>query len=710
MFVVNEDNSIYATRGDIVFFSVAAEENGENHTFQAGDVVRIKIYGKKDCETVVLQKDFPVTEATDIVDIYLTKEDTKIGEVISKPTDYWYEVELNPFDNPQTIIGYGEDGAKVFKLFPEGDDIPEYVYTEEDIPFIDDELSVTSTRPVENRVIAKAVAQLERADKAQVEQTAAIADSLGDTKTAIVVEKARIDNLVSGATADDAEVIDVRVDIGGVVHSCVGDAVRLHLNSLAKVITDITYVSGTYVTKSGKVNSLSSSKSSDYVDISDYAGENLLLYSCLFDSAGFAIYDKNKVCITGVDGSSCGANPTYGYYSISLPVNAHYIRFSVLTSKMDSGKIIIYPGNTGTKLVYNALESISYTTVSLDGVEYTDSHCIKGKNGIVVDLGTSHPLAASDFVDISGFGLYDLYITAVFSGYSGMAFYDSNRKYIEGHSGDSLGSSADAPVEIVVKTPVNAKYIRFTAHEDYDGYSVKFKENASNIVTEFKTVKGADYSYAVENVLCIGDSLTSGANYISQGGSSIQQNFPYYLGRMLNCNSVNAGKSGFSASDWYKTYGGSYNYANYDTFIVWLGANYGCGAMPTDDEISAFVPDTSVTAEDAEQALYLIKIITDIQKYNPDALIVLCNTFASKTDVTTHNETIAEIAGKYGLMLLDMSDLSAANYPELHGGISNPHFGKAGNIFIADRIKNSICAYIAENPLRAEFGYSARKN
>jgi hypothetical protein len=70
-----------------------------------------------------LQKDFPVVEATENVDIFLSKEDTKFGEVISKPKDYWYEVELNPEDNPQTIIGYDEDGAKIFKLFPEGDDI-----------------------------------------------------------------------------------------------------------------------------------------------------------------------------------------------------------------------------------------------------------------------------------------------------------------------------------------------------------------------------------------------------------------------------------------------------------------------------------------------------------------------------------------------------------------------------------------------------------
>jgi hypothetical protein len=108
------------------------------------------------------------------VEIFLGEEDTKIGEVISKPKDYWYEVELNPFDHPQTIIGYDEDGAKVFKLFPEGDDINEYVPDPEDFPVVDEELDMTSPRPVANRVIARAFANLEGGYEACHEAVASI--------------------------------------------------------------------------------------------------------------------------------------------------------------------------------------------------------------------------------------------------------------------------------------------------------------------------------------------------------------------------------------------------------------------------------------------------------------------------------------------------------------------------------------------------------
>lgn len=120
MFCINDDLSIYLTRGDAAVFSVGANVGDTEYTFKVDDVVRFKVFAKKDCEEVVLKKDFKVTEETNRVEISLDSDETKFGDYISKPTDYWYEVELNPDGYAQTIIGYDEDGAKIFKLFPEG--------------------------------------------------------------------------------------------------------------------------------------------------------------------------------------------------------------------------------------------------------------------------------------------------------------------------------------------------------------------------------------------------------------------------------------------------------------------------------------------------------------------------------------------------------------------------------------------------------------
>lgn len=122
MFKINDDQSIYLTRGDVAVIGTSADNDGVEHTFAAGDVVRFRVLEKNDCGRVLLQKDFEVTEECTAVEIRLEKEDTKIGELINKPKDYWYEIELNPDTEPYTIVGYDEDGPKILRLFPEGDD------------------------------------------------------------------------------------------------------------------------------------------------------------------------------------------------------------------------------------------------------------------------------------------------------------------------------------------------------------------------------------------------------------------------------------------------------------------------------------------------------------------------------------------------------------------------------------------------------------
>lgn len=120
MFKINEDLSIYVTRGDSVLFDVEASQGNEAYTFQQGDSVVFKVYGKRKATDVVIDKKFDVTSETTKVQVYLTEEETKIGNAISKPVDYWYEIALVNVGGTQTIIGYDDNGAKIFRLFPEG--------------------------------------------------------------------------------------------------------------------------------------------------------------------------------------------------------------------------------------------------------------------------------------------------------------------------------------------------------------------------------------------------------------------------------------------------------------------------------------------------------------------------------------------------------------------------------------------------------------
>lgn len=127
MFTIKDDQSIHLTRGDIASVEVSARKSEtENYIFQVGDIVRFKVFEAKRVNSVALSVDIEVKEEIEVVNIPLTAEDTQIGELINKPKDYWYEVELNPDTAPQTIIGYDDYGPKIFRLYPEGGDRDEY--------------------------------------------------------------------------------------------------------------------------------------------------------------------------------------------------------------------------------------------------------------------------------------------------------------------------------------------------------------------------------------------------------------------------------------------------------------------------------------------------------------------------------------------------------------------------------------------------------
>lgn len=124
--VLTEENYLVKlTRGDYAPFEITAKnDDGSDYMFQVDDVVRIAIYKKGNMKDLKLSKDVTVTEESLSVSIELFSNETKIDDIISKPTDYWYEVTLNPdTDKARTILGYDDvTGAKIFRLLPEGGD------------------------------------------------------------------------------------------------------------------------------------------------------------------------------------------------------------------------------------------------------------------------------------------------------------------------------------------------------------------------------------------------------------------------------------------------------------------------------------------------------------------------------------------------------------------------------------------------------------
>lgn len=114
-----DGTTIKINRGDVLNLTLNLTlDNGTAYTFQPGDVIVFSLYNKGALnKEAILLKTITVSEASESLDITLTSEETKIGDLINKPVDYWYEIELN---NQYTVIGYDDDGAKILTLFPEG--------------------------------------------------------------------------------------------------------------------------------------------------------------------------------------------------------------------------------------------------------------------------------------------------------------------------------------------------------------------------------------------------------------------------------------------------------------------------------------------------------------------------------------------------------------------------------------------------------------
>lgn len=84
--------------------------------FKIGDKIKFSIIEKGKYENVVFQKVYSVIEESREFYLTLTSDDTKIGDIISKETVYYYEIEYN---GDQTLIGYDKSKHKKFILFPE---------------------------------------------------------------------------------------------------------------------------------------------------------------------------------------------------------------------------------------------------------------------------------------------------------------------------------------------------------------------------------------------------------------------------------------------------------------------------------------------------------------------------------------------------------------------------------------------------------------
>ena len=112
MFKIDTDKNIEINRGDKAVIKLI----NKNGLFYVGDKLKFTIVEKNDYNNIIFQKEYEVTEDSDTAYITLSSSDTRIGDVISEKKEFWYEIDYN---DEQTIVGYDDNKAKKFILYPE---------------------------------------------------------------------------------------------------------------------------------------------------------------------------------------------------------------------------------------------------------------------------------------------------------------------------------------------------------------------------------------------------------------------------------------------------------------------------------------------------------------------------------------------------------------------------------------------------------------
>lgn len=218
-------------------------------------------------------------------------------------------------------------------------------------------------------------------------------------------------------------------------------------------------------------------------------------------------------------------------------------------------------------------------------------------------------------------------------------------------------------------------------------------ETAQDNIAEI--VNGLPVEYAIDHVLCIGDSLTYGSPADqSTMPYPISQNYPYYLGRMLGLNGdvTNGGVPNYGAKTYYHSKFGDYTLTDYNTFIIFLGTNSGL-TDTLDTDVNPYTDYADFA--DTDTGCYC-KMIESILEAKPNAIIILVNTWHVASVQPVTRTAIDKIGVKYGLPVVETYDVMRYGVnPIYHGNVDNVHCSKAGYLALANLIKNKIYEYMS---------------
>ena len=132
-----EESTIHLTRGDATqdkFNKLAfifpiynfETKQEENYKFQPDDKITFVVINKKGyTREEILRKEYTLRELgyieeTEIAELPLTEEDTKVFPLSDKAQTFWYDLILN---DTTTMLGFDNEGAKKIIIYPEAEEV-----------------------------------------------------------------------------------------------------------------------------------------------------------------------------------------------------------------------------------------------------------------------------------------------------------------------------------------------------------------------------------------------------------------------------------------------------------------------------------------------------------------------------------------------------------------------------------------------------------
>lgn len=455
-------------------------------------------------------------------------------------------------------------------------------------------------------------------------------------------------------------------------------------------LTNINYllIDGKYVSNlNGNALTYNGYKYTDFIYIEPL--EKIIVgITSITNNVGLAFYSDQSL-----SGFISGVN--YADFSIGdkalieVPNNAKYMRASVLTSNIDKFGV----WSTGVfNGLFNTNEKINDVNINTNA---RINDALKIDLGAIVD-GFVNSVSGSfleattykrtDYIPIIG-GAVDVCVTYNVDNV-GLAFYDKNKIYIDGH--DYEGHAYGDIVRIEV--PQNAKYLAYCAiNNQKDNMRISYPQLAKSVIQTISndTKNPCEYTESKEcivfnKILCIGDSLTDGQFDYKVDGVTKEFNdkryaYPTYLKALTGRDITNVGDAGESTVSWFELHG-TEDFSGHDACIIALGRN---------DEIAEISTEARVNA--------MNNIIAKVKADNPQIKIFICTqiNYYHYSIVDTINADMATVVEQnIDCYLLDIHTYGSMVF----ANDAHSHCTAVGYYKLAQEIFNYISYVMHNNP------------